>query len=125
LDHTGWNSGPFAEALHRHILHEHVKHGSLSTFKFDHVWTLFDHERVSINCMSWMGSDFVEFGGVVGRDEEQWLTMEKPKTLNRCNRIYGGFNVVHYAFYTQRPHLDTTDILKQYANIIAERTVPL
>ena len=81
-------------------------------------WILYFNERVSINCISWLGSTFSEFDGQVGHDEEQWLACDAPVLKNKMNIIYGGFVCVHYSFFTQRDHLDKTDILQLYKNII-------
>jgi hypothetical protein len=50
-------------------------------------------------------------------DEEQWLSVDKPLSIGAVNRIIGDTLFVHYSFYTQRDHLDKTDILKQYEKL--------
>jgi len=109
MDDIGWKSGTFAENIHRQILSKDLKE-----FRFDNSWNLYHYERVSINCISWLGEEFLKFNGDVGSDEEQWLACHKPGNDKKSNCIYGGFVCVHYAFYTQRPHLDTTNILESY-----------
>ena len=77
-----------------------------------------DYERVSINCISWLGSDFASFGGEVGKDEELWLSCVKPAETARPNVMYGGFAVVHFAFQTQRARLESppgSRVLHRYA----------
>lgn len=113
MDDVGWNNGPFAEELHRAFLAA-LASGDLGGWRFP-AWTLRDYERASINCISWLGDDFAEFGGRVGNDEELWLSIEKPRELRRPNVIAGGKLCVHFAFYTQRPTLDPTSILESYA----------
>jgi hypothetical protein len=107
---TGWQNSDFAEKLHRDFL---------SKLAQDHQftlpdWQLYDNERVSINVISWRGDEFLKFSGVVGSDEEQWLSVDKPRSLGTINRIIGDTLFVHYAFYPQRNHIDTTDILSRY-----------
>lgn len=124
-DSVGWEWPEFAERVHRTILDTAAAAADatapLAAFRMP-PWRLHFNsrvgERVSINCISWLGSDFAAFGGAVGRDEEVWLSMEKPALSRRCNCIFGGFVCVHYAFYPQRPHLDTTDILAAYRALV-------
>lgn len=57
--------------------------------------------------------------GNVGNDEEQWLSVDKPRSMGNAHRnvIYGGAICAHFSFYTQRDHLDRTDILQQYKEL--------
>jgi hypothetical protein len=110
MDNIGWKCPLFAENVHRQVLQQ----ASLEPFRSGQNWHLVANERVSINCISWMGSDFAEFRGEVERDEEQFLSCDKPKRDGRINVIFGGFACVHYAFFTQRPHMDGTDVLQKY-----------
>ena len=116
MDAIGWKSGEFAEKVHRQIL----KCDSLEKFRFEEKWILHYYERVSINCISWLGETFSEFNGIVGEDEEVWLSIDKPKDIKSPNCIFGGFVCVHYAFFVQREHIDKTDILKMYKSKISE-----
>jgi len=106
---TGWNDPSFAEHLHRFILRN-----PFENFRFPNKWVMTDYERVSINCISWIGAEFGAFDGNVGRDEELWLSVEKPKELQRPNCIFGDFVCLYYAFHTQRDHLDSINILSEY-----------
>jgi len=114
MDNIGWNNQEFAVNLHNTILKEPV---DLSKYYFN-KWILYFFERVSINCLAWLGSTFAEFNGNVDRDEEQWLSVDYPKSVNKMNIIFGNFVVVHYAFYPQRELVDKTDILNRYRNLI-------
>jgi hypothetical protein len=114
---NGWKDPVVAEHYHRHILDKGIEH-----HRMGHIWRLFDFERVSINCISWLGSTFLEFNGEIGSDEEQWVASDKPKQSNRPNCIFGDFVCVHYAFHTQREHLNTTDILQKYKDLLAEKS---
>ncbi|NBP66912.1 MAG: hypothetical protein EBU66_19985 [Bacteroidetes bacterium] len=111
----GWNNPKFAENVHREFLSKKSK-----DFYFD-KWILHLYERVSINCISWLGEEFAKFNGMVGHDEEQWISCDKPFAIKKPNCIYGGFVCAHYAFYTQRPHMQTTDILDLYASKINDK----
>jgi hypothetical protein len=119
LDETGWRNPIFAEYIHKVFL-EKIKEGSSGDFKTDD-WILFDNERCSINVISWRGDEFVKFNGIVGRDEEQWLSVDKPKELGKFNKIIGDTIFVHFAFETQRPYLQTTSLLKDYEELSIDR----
>lgn len=115
MHNVGWHDPKFAEAVHINFLRNLQNH-DLDLYKFPD-WTLIGFERVSINVISWLGRTFNEFGGQVGLDEEQWLSVEKPRDLNLPNKICGDTLFVHFAFHTQRPHLESTDILDRYYSI--------
>ena len=106
---NGWKNPHVAESLHRHVLENGIDY-----FRADENWEVPTFNRISINCISWIGSMFSEFNGIVEEDEEEWLSVTKPKQINKMNCVFGGFVCVHYAFFTQREHLDKTDVLKKY-----------
>jgi hypothetical protein len=70
--------------------------GDLSKFKFK-KWIFHNYERCSINCISWLGSEFAKFDKV-GLDEEPWLSSYKPRERSMKNCVYGNFLVVHYSY---------------------------
>jgi hypothetical protein len=77
-----------------------------------------EYERISINCISWLGEEFQKFNGLVDPDEEGWLASYKPAMIRKKNCIYGKFVCSHYAFFTQREYLAKTNILSRYKNLI-------
>ena len=112
-DAVGWeDGGSFAEYLHRAFI-KSIDEKTTEAWKFG-TWELCDNERVSINCISWFGAEFAKFDGEVGTEEEQWLASDGPKSFSKMNAIYGDAICAHFAFYTQRQHLDGTDLLKLY-----------
>lgn len=117
LDKTAWGSGEFAEALHRDFL-ARVHAGTYDNLHFapNVVASL---ARVSINCMAWFGVSMQPFDGVFpdGVDEEEWVSVTLPMLLRRSNMITGQAIAVHFAFFTQRGHLDRTDVLARYAEL--------
>lgn len=122
VDSVGWGSPEFARALHEAFL------ADLAADNFQkwrvHAWKLWHYERCSINAISWLGADFAEFGGRVGQDEEPWLSVDKPRSLNRPNVIWGGATCVHFAFHTQRDLLDATDLLQRYEALVPSSSSP-
>jgi hypothetical protein len=118
MDTLGWKSPEFATKVHRTFLESHALH-DLDRWKYP-IWTLSFYERVSINAIAWLGEDFATFNGAVGRDEEQWLSVDKPRSIRRPNVILGNKLCAHYAFFPQRPELDKTNILEEYKKLAME-----
>ena len=109
---TGWRNPHFAEWLHRYFL-EHVNRLK----QFVHPdWLLFHYERFSINCIVWLGEDFKRYVSPT-TDDEMYLSVIKPRELGRPNVICGNSIVSHFAFYTQRAHLDSTNVLDGYRKL--------
>lgn len=104
MDPIGWKDGNFTKYIHNTVINNFK--GDISSFRMNN-WILYHFERVSINVISWLGSEFNKFDGVIGNDEEHFLSCEKPKSINRLNVIFGDFVCTHYAFYTQRPTVDS------------------
>jgi hypothetical protein len=115
MDSVGWKDPLFAESVHRAFLASKL----LKPWQHFERWVLYCYERCSINAVAWLGKDFAAFEGRVGTEEEDWLSVQKPKELQRPNEIYGQAVCVHFAFYTQREHLDATDILELYDGLVA------
>lgn len=87
LDNNGWKNPYISYEKHNKLL-EALEAKTLNQYKFNR-WILFSYERVSINAISWFGSEFAKFNGIVGRNEEHWLSVDKPKQLQKPNCIYG------------------------------------
>lgn len=100
LDVLGWQSGRFAEYVHRTFL-----------ASAQHLWHFPDApwgNRLSVNAVCWYGRDIP---GAVEGDEEAWLTDGRPLM------IVGDALCVHYAFLPQREHLEKTDLLRRYVEL--------
>lgn len=109
---VGWGNGEFAKNIHDQIAKANF---DLSKFRLGCNWKLHDHERVSINCICWLGHGLQKAcGGIVGSDEEVELSTHIPKKNDSMNVIFGGFCCVHFAFYTQREMVDS--MLHVYQN---------
>jgi hypothetical protein len=116
VDDIGWKDPFFAEAIHRAFIAD-VKAGNIDKWHSTFNVHPCHYQRVSINCISWLGKTFAEFGGNVGVNEELWLSQDKPRQLNRPNVIFGDAIVAHFSFYTQRAYLDMTDLLDEYKKL--------
>lgn len=77
-----------------------------------------NYETVCINFVMWSGEDFAKFNGdVKSVGDEPWLATFYPCKFDLKNAMVGNTRVAHYAFWPQRPHLNTTNILEKYASI--------
>lgn len=113
---VGWGSGPVAATIHAEFL-KAIADDDLDRFKFN-CWELYHYERTSINCICWFGADFAAFKGEVGIDEEDWLSVEKPRIDQRPNVICGMALVAHFAFRPQREYLEqSTELINSYRAI--------
>jgi hypothetical protein len=93
-----------------------IQNKNINRYYFDnHI--LKDYDRCSINVISWLGEEFYKFRGEVGIDEEMWLSVDKPRQIQKPNIIYGNCLFSHFSFFTQLEHMEQTDILEQYKNL--------
>jgi hypothetical protein len=114
-DNLTWRDPEFAYNLHQWFLN-HLENNTYETLKIqDYLIAL---NRFSINSISWLGSDFSKFNGIIKDDEEEYLTVIKPAVLQKSNKIIGSLIVAHYSFFTQRDYLDKTDLLKRYEKAV-------
>jgi hypothetical protein len=106
--------------IHKQVVDEVQAGRGMSRFHFEGVWKLLNHERVSINCISWLGSDFKRLcNGDVIEYEEDALPTLMPKRFGMVNAIYGGFCVVHYAFNFQRQILDRIGCYEWFKQLLS------
>lgn len=117
-DKVGWGSGEFAVLAHGSFL-DALQRNDLNRYLFSQ-WIMWEATRFSINCFAWLGEDFARFGGMVGVGEEEWLTVTYPRERGLTTAICGSALVVHYAYYPQRPHLDTTSLVGVYKKLSLE-----
>lgn len=132
FDNQSWGNWLFAYILHKDFYLD-VKSGRLSKYLFDHA-KLEQFSYVSINSFIYFGKDFETFshdkeynnftleenGKKYYPDEEVWISVLKPQSLNRTNAIYGGLVVSHFAFGVQRDMLENTEdnvCLKLYEDL--------
>lgn len=115
-DDIGWKNADVAYLKHEEFLKDLINN-NLEYYKFN-KWILFYYERVSINCISWFGDEFRKFNGKVGANEEQWLSVDYPKRIQKPNCIFGNILCSHFSFYTQRNLLDNTELLSKYEKLI-------
>lgn len=114
INSIAFTSNQICEGKHREMLDAITESDRINDIN---NWVLRRYERVSINCISWLGETFSNFKGLVGIDEEQWLSYTKPNELKTPNVITGVSTCSHFAFGPQRDHMDKTEILEIYKKL--------
>jgi hypothetical protein len=105
---------------------------SINKHYFDNHEALCD-SRIHINFISWMGTEFRKFNGIVGGKDELWINRfpykiepyERNDTVletnhEKCNAVFGNFLVVHFAFEKQREMLSNSEhdtLLNKYKTL--------
>lgn len=113
VDHLGWANPEFAEELHR----EFLKNPTDPKWTSFEKWVATEYERISINAICFFGKDFAS--EPVADDEELFLSVDRPRAIQRPNVVCGKAVCVHFAFHTQRAHLDATGILDEYKKLVS------
>lgn len=115
---NGWKNPYICEEKHKYFLENYLEKNIIIENKFDEIITTFN-DVVSINCISWIGDTFKKFNGEINDlEEEVWINKKGTMLLNKNNVIIGNAYCIHYAFWTQREYLDSTNILNRYKKLI-------
>jgi hypothetical protein len=70
-------------------------------------------DRLSINCVAYLGADVDELRQV-GEDDEEELSVTIPRRLGRQNVIYQPAVAAHLSFFSQEPGMDVARLLARY-----------
>lgn len=116
-DVTAWKDENFVRQLHMKALAA-LKQGKLrQEFPLrTEQFTDWEAGHISINCFAMFGKDMLE--AKVEADEEGYLSLWKPKELNRQNARCGDAVVIHFAYHTQTEYMDGTGMLSDYARLV-------
>ncbi len=112
-------NGYLAEQLHNWFIETQLKHGDFHRILSDQPQDI-AMQRFAINAVAWFGKDFKKFGGVLSGDDEEFLTVIYPVRNNLTNSFDCNTVVSHFSFSAQRAHLDKTDILSKYEQILLQ-----
>jgi len=118
MDPIGWRDAGFAVQLHRMFL-DLIRRGE--THRLHCGPREIALNRFSINALCWFGRDMAAIGGEVRPAEEEDLSNIIPTRLGRANCFCTDTIAAHFAFYVQRGVLDRSDVLEQYAALLAQR----
>lgn len=119
MDDVGWKDGVVAVRMHRWF-QGLVRDGRVDAlaavpFEFD------GRRRFSINAICWNGGDMAALPerDRCDVDEEPFLTVDVPNRLGRPNVICPEAIFSHFAFYTQRPFVESMapEILHRYRRL--------
>lgn len=121
MDEAGWNDGLVAVRIHRWF------QGLLRAGRADELAAVpfpFDGlRRFSINAICWNGADMAALPEHHRDDvdEEPFLTADVPRRLERPNVICPEAIFSHFAFYTQRPYVESVapEIIRRYGRLSA------
>ncbi len=111
-----WKSGGFAVELHDWFLKTQLpgeRYRQLYCGKHPVAMN-----RFSINSILWFGKTMKAFGGIVPGDDEEYLSCIKPTELGLANCFNGDAVISHFAFHSQREHLDRENILERYGEYL-------
>lgn len=114
-----WKSGAFALELHQWFINKYLRTGRWTELHLGRK--LMGMTRFSINAILWFGDEMAKFGGVVPGDDEEFMSCIYPTQQGMANAWNGDAIVAHFAFFTQREHLDNARILETYGRISRER----
>ena len=115
LDSFAHRDEKFAELTHK-TFRELRESSRLWIYHFI-VNKLSAYEPFSISCFAFFGKDHF----APAPDEEMWISSYQPNLLSRPNVICGSSLVVHYAYYTQRPFLDSKPEYHDYYKKLSEQ----
>lgn len=120
VDHLGLYDGNFVESCHRNFF-EKLSSNFIDNYYFDPL-ILKDYNHVAIQVIAWHGRELKKLDGIIpmGENDENYLSVGRPKEIEVPNIIYGNGLFCHYSSATTRPHIDGTDILSQYERIANE-----
>ena len=111
FDKIGWSDGQFAEAVHAMFL-DLVEAGGWGRLHGGAYPIALN--RFSINCICWFGHDIAAHPGMIGEEEEYDWTIKSSTATGRANCFATDTVVAHYAFFSQRSHMDRLPALARY-----------
>lgn len=119
MDDVGWKDGAVAVRMHRWfqglVRGGRVEGLAAVRFPFD------GRSRFSINAICWNGHDMAALPerDRCDVDEEPFLTVDVPRRLGRPNVICPEAIFSHFAFYTQRPFVESIapELLHHYRQL--------
>lgn len=125
----GWTDWSIAAQTHYSFL-QHVEENCLWRYKFN-IWD-YHYYRLSINFIGFWGDDIVDAFPFPSGDDEEYLTIIRPRELGRHVIVDGTALSVHFAFGPQRQQKDSqdagglyhTDLLNRYKAYAEEMVCP-
>jgi len=100
-----WERADLAERLHDFFLDD--------PDRFRTEGTDVAPDRLSINCVSYLGADLDEMSAI-GDDDEEELSVTIPRRLGRQNVIYRPMAASHLSFFSQEKAMGVARLLERY-----------
>lgn len=126
FDTLGLYNGNFVHTTHKNFFDKYYKN-ELDKYYFEPI-ILSDYTHVSIQVISWHGSEFAKFDGKIPdmTHEENYVSFIRPQEIQMPNAIFGKGLFCHYSAAVTRKFIDTTDVLHQYRLIADDylKTMP-
>jgi hypothetical protein len=115
---TLWESAEKAESLHHYFTK--TTQDFLGFRCKDEIieW----NERISVNFVSWLGSDFAHVSETM-LDDEEYLSYQARWHSGKPNSIFTSLMVSHLSFGTQEKGLDIPKILEWYRDLARDKGV--
>ena len=116
-----------AAQIHYSFL-QHLEQGDTWRYKFD-IWD-YEYERLSINFFAILGRDILDVFPFPERDDEDYLTVTRPREVGRHVLVDGTGLAVHFAFGPQYKANEGkgvawTDLLARYRAYAEDMICPL
>lgn len=122
MDDIGWKDGVFAEKLHEAFINS-IEKDTLDLWRSSfRQWALINYENTSINSICWFGTSMKYIQ--VGSPEEPFLARFVPSTIKVPHIIVNEPICAHFAFFTQREHLEKNTIILQKYIELADKILP-
>jgi|GEM_PF-357514 len=114
LAEVSWQSSRIAARIHQEFI-GHWESSSLPRYRY-YQWVLNEFEPIAINFVCWFGEEFAKFVGHIENqdDDEAWLSVTKPKQMNKPNAICGEALVSYFAY---EPQIKLLETYTKYLNI--------
>lgn len=107
-----WKSGRFSKDLHNWFISNYLSTSKWPELHLGHK--IMGMTRFSINAILWFGDEMAKFKGIVPGDDEEFMSCIYPTSQGMANAWNGDTIMAHFAFFTQRAHLDAANILERY-----------
>jgi hypothetical protein len=110
---TGLKSWAIAAQEHYSFL-ENLADSRLDRYTSDKVW-IADYQRLSVNFICVYSDDILD-NWPIPKDmsDEQWLTVDLPKSIHRSVAVEMGAVAAHFSFGPQTKGVSETDLLARY-----------
>lgn len=123
---VGWKQPEVAEWKHQWFF-QNLRSKMLHRYDWmrddPHYFLIKHHMRFSINCLAWKGSSIARISGKVAPDEEPDIATNIPNRLGLNCWIATNTLACHFAFFTQRLHMDATCFLDAYLALAPSKTI--